>query len=92
MPLPETPRRLLRVFSSPALIGPNHPRRSGPSESKLLNYGLTITEQPNTGLDTLITFVRILMPYRYAGSGFYDLWTRVIRYSHDLPVPSQIAL
>jgi hypothetical protein len=32
------------------------------------------------------------MPYRFAGSGFYDLWTRVIRYSHDLPVPSQTAL
>lgn len=49
-------------------------------------------KQDGAGIDTLIAFMHKLTPYRYAGSGFYDLWTRVIRYSHVLPVVAQTAL
>lgn len=36
--------------------------------------------------------IRILMPNRYAGSGFLGLWQAVLRHLQDLPVDVQIPL
>lgn len=91
MPLPETPQDYYAYFHRQRLSA-QPPSEKWAIGEQAAQLWIDYHDQPNAGLDTLITFVRILMPYRYAGSGFYDLWTRVIRYSHDLPVPSQTAL
>jgi len=42
--------------------------------------------------ETLRDMIVKLMPYRWAGTIFHDLWEKAVRSISDLPVPEQIAL
>ena len=79
MPPPETPQEYYEYFHQQSLYAePPSPKWS---------VGFTATqlwvqyhEPDKANIDTLISLIRILMPYRYAGSGFYGLWTTIIHY------------
>ena len=72
VPLPETPQDYYAYFHRQRLSA-QPPSEKWAIGEQAAQLWIDYHDQPNAGLDTLITFVRILMPYRYAGSGFYDL-------------------
>jgi hypothetical protein len=88
MPPPETPQEYYEYFHQQSLYAePSTPKWSvGLTAARLW---LQYHESDNANTDTLISLVRVLMPYRYAGSGFYGLWTTIIHYLRHLPVSLQ---
>lgn len=49
-------------------------------------------EQFEGNTKTLLDLIHILMPYRFAGSGFHGLWTTVLYHLRTLPVNQQIPI
>ena len=88
MPPPETPQEYYEYFHEQSLYAvPPTPKWSvGFAAAQLwLQY-----HEPDTAtIDTLVSLIRVLMPYRYAGSGFTGLWTTIIYDLRHLPVPLQ---
>ena len=88
MPPPETPQEYYEYFRQQSLYAePPTPKWSvGFTAAQLW---IQYQDSDKADIDTLISLIRVLMPYRYAGSGFYGLWTTIIHYLRHLPVSLQ---
>jgi hypothetical protein len=88
MPPPETPQDYIEYFQSLTLdaIPPAAKWPVGLQAAQLWNI---YHEQTNRNPETLIELIHVLMPFRFAGSGFHGLWTTVLYHLRTLPVNQQ---
>jgi hypothetical protein len=88
MPPLETPQEYYEYFQGSVLhADPPAPKWAIGLRAAQLWIAYHEHAEPNT--DMLLELVQVLMPYRFAGSGFYALWLTVINSLCALPVIQQ---
>lgn len=88
---PETPREHFDYFHELVLYAiPPSPKWAVGEQAARLWIDYHEQAEPNTAM--LIELIQVLMPYRFAGSGFYSLWQTVINSFRNLSVQEQVPL